>query len=98
MSTPPSILAFTELLRRECEGSTVSVDSPRDPNGEYWLDISVQRFRSAVSWKPKIGFGIFMSDAEDYGARPDEIYSRPEDACARICQLVEGAMNTRAKT
>jgi hypothetical protein len=98
MNTPDPILVFTKLLGQECEGAIVSVDSPRDPNGEYWLDVSLQKFRNSVSWKPKIGFGIFVSDAEGYGERPDEIYARPEDVCARICQLMARAKNNRAKS
>ena len=88
MNTPTPILKFIELLGRECEEASVSVDSPKDPNGEYWLDIAQQKFRTAVSWRPKVGFGIFTSADEGYGVRPDETYSHAENACTRICQMI----------
>jgi DNA-binding XRE family transcriptional regulator len=97
MNMPEPIRDFIKLIGHECEGTEVSVDSPRDPNGEYWLDISVQKFRTSVSFKPKRGFGVFVSDPEGYGERPDEIYARPGAVCARICQLVARTKDTRAK-
>jgi hypothetical protein len=97
MNTPTPISEFTELLGRECEEATVSVDSPRDPNGEYWLDVSQRKFRTSVSWRPKVGFGIFTSADGGYGMRPDEIYSRAEDACTRICQMVARSRDMHPK-
>jgi len=88
MTVPNEIVAFTDLLRHEFDDAEVNVDSPRDPNGEYWLDVSRQKFHSAVSWRPKVGFGVFVSDEESYGQRPDELYAHPDDACTRICQLI----------
>lgn len=98
MNTPIPILKFIELLGRECEEASVSVDSAKDPNGEYWLDVAKQKFRTSVSWRPKVGFGIFTSADEGYGVRPDEIYSHADDACARICQMIARLpdMNSKA--
>jgi len=96
MNMPDPIGLLTKLLGQECEGATVSVDTPRDPKGEYWLDVSVERFRTSVSWRPNIGFGVYVSDSGGYGERPDETYVRPEDVCARICQLVARENDSRA--
>ena len=88
MTDPKEIVEFSELLRQEFDDAIVTVDSPREPKGEYWLDVSRQKFHSTVSWRPKVGFGIFVSDEESYGERPDELYARPGDACTRMCQLI----------
>lgn len=97
MSTPDPIQVLTKLLAHECEGASVTVDVPRDSNGEWWLDIVWQRFRTSVAWNSKYGFGLFTSDSEGFGDRPDEIYAKPKDACARICQLMAHSGETKSK-
>jgi DNA-binding XRE family transcriptional regulator len=98
MSTPNPISQLIELLSRECEDATVSVDVPKDPKGEWWLDIGVQKFRTSVSWNSRSGFGVFTSGEQGFGDRPDEIYAKPVRACARICQLVARSRETQARS
>jgi len=88
MTRPKEISKFLDLLSREWEGVKIDIDSPRDPRGEWWIDIGDGDFQSHVSWKPAFGFGIFTSDKDDvFADRPDEIYRTSADACARICQM-----------
>jgi hypothetical protein len=98
MNTPHPIETLVRLLGESFESTTVSVDAPRDPEGEYWLDVAVERFRSSVSWRPKIGFGIYVSESDGYGERPDEVYERPETTCTRIGQMIARAKDTRARS
>jgi hypothetical protein len=88
MTRPEQLSDFIDELSRECPGAIVNVDAPRDPKGEWWLDVTSGDFQTNVSWRPKFGFGFFTSDDKGFGDRPDEIYRRPTDACTRLCQLI----------
>lgn len=64
-----------------------TIDAPADPNGEWWVDLSLGDFSTNVAWRSSRGFGIFTSDKDAYGDRPDETYREPEQAAKRIRQL-----------
>jgi hypothetical protein len=95
MTRPNEITKLIDLLHEKCRSAVVSVDAPRDPKGEWWLDIADGRFRTAVSWLVDRGFGIFTSEEGGFGVRPDEFYRKPSDACERICQLRANWEDTR---
>jgi hypothetical protein len=88
MNTPVQLSEFIIMLNRECPGASVEVDAPRDPDGEWWLDVVSGHSRENVSWRPKVGFGFFTTDEKGLGDRPDEIYRKVDDACARLCHLI----------
>jgi len=67
-------------------GTSASIDRPRSPEGEWWLDIVAGNLKEGVAWRPKFGFGIFASS--EYGDRPSEIYSDVSQAFTRIHQLL----------
>lgn len=76
---------------------TYEVDAPLDHSGEWWIDLSFDNFSTTVAWRSDRGFGIFTSDEDAYGARPDEIYREPQLAAKRIRQLADrtdGAQST----
>jgi hypothetical protein len=89
MNKPEQLSEFVTMLNRESPGASVEIDAPRDPNGEWWLDIVSGDAREHVSWRPKVGFGFFTTDERGFGDRPDEIYRKVDDACARLCRLIE---------
>lgn len=84
---PQEITQFAELLRTHCPSARASIDEPRDPHGEWWIDVRDGRFRTSLSWMSERGFGVFTSDEKGFGERPDELYSRPSDVFKRVCQL-----------
>jgi len=89
MNKPKQLSAFITTLNRDCPGVLVEVDAPRDPEGEWWLDVANGGSHETVSWRPKVGFGFFTTDEKGFGDRPDEIYRKVEGACARLCRLME---------
>ena len=89
MNKPQQLSEFIAMFSHECPGASIEVDTPRDPNGEWWLDVVGGKFRENVSWRPKVGFGFFTTNERGYGERPDEIYRRADDACTRLCGLIE---------
>ena len=88
MAQPAAIEKFVDLMRRECPEARVAIDVPRDPKGEWMIDVSQGRFRTSVAWRSARGFGIFTAPDQGIGDRPDELYKRPDDACARVVQLI----------
>lgn len=78
---------FIELLKREFPEIAIDVDAPKNPDGEWWLDISVGDFTTAVAWRPAFGFGLFTSEESGFGDKPNEVYRDVELAYRRICKL-----------
>ena len=89
MTQPAAIARFVSHLNQECPEAQVDVDVPRDPKGEWMLDIVQGRFRTSVAWRSALGFGIFSARDHGIGDRPDEIYKHAEAAAARVCQLIQ---------
>lgn len=88
MAQPVAIEKFVDLLHQEFPDARVDVDVPRDPKGEWMIDVAQGRFRASVAWRGAVGFGIFTASDRGIGDRPDEIYERADDACARVVQLI----------
>jgi DNA-binding XRE family transcriptional regulator len=89
MKHPNQIVSFIDALATDCPNAKVSVDAPRDPKGEWWLDISGKDFQNTVAWRAESGFGVFVSPDRGYGDQPDEIYKKADLAARRVCGLIE---------
>lgn len=79
---------FRDLIA--CLGDTVTsydVDRPSDPEGEWWIDLSLGDFSTSVAWRSRLGFGIYRSTDDAYGAGPDETYKESKLAAKRLKQL-----------
>jgi DNA-binding XRE family transcriptional regulator len=83
-----SLDAFLRALSEVAPSARAQIDAPIDPKGETLLDLSDGTFSTEVSYRPDVGFGIFVSDSK-YGQRPDEIYRSASKAAQRIVQLKE---------
>src|SRR5882672_4445621 len=92
-----SVDTFLRMLRRAAPGVRAQVDTPSDPKGETFIDLSDGEFSTEVSYRPEIGFGIFVSE-RTFGQRPDEIYRSAPKAAQRIAQLRETFTNGGAIT
>jgi hypothetical protein len=71
-----------------------SVDAPRDPAGEWFVDLAIGDFQTNVAWRPSYGFGLFTSE-EGYGDYPNEVFRKAEIAALRIQQLHFQWLNSR---
>jgi len=87
-----SLDSFLVALRATSPGMDAQVDAPSDPTGESFIDLSDGDFATEVSYRPTVGFGIYVSD-RIYGQRPDEIYRSASKAAQRILQLRESYKN-----
>lgn len=67
------------------------IDEPLHADGEWWIDLAFEGFSTNVIWQIDCGFGIFTSDDDAYGTRPDELYPEPELAAKRLWQLAKPA-------
>ena len=81
-----SVDDFLDALGEAAPGVGAQVDPPSDPKGETFIDLSDGEFATEVSYRPEVGFGIFVSE-RTFGQRPDEIYRSAAKAAQRIAQL-----------
>jgi len=88
LEIPEPIAEFSKSLAAFIPNAEVKIDRPRDPSGEWWLDVATKNFRSAVAWHPNHGFGVFTRPPE-FADRPDEILRPPALAAKRLGQLHE---------
>lgn len=89
MSLPSAVTYFVDRLSEALPESDVTFDRPADAqSGEWWIDLKCKTFRTTVSWKSDVGFGVF-TDEDAYGGRPDEIYRQPDLAAKRVVLLCE---------
>lgn len=88
VETPKPLLEFIAGISAQLPGLSIETDAPSDPAGEWFVDLTLDGFRSNVAWRPSFGFGLFTSKAE-YGDRPNEIFRTPELAARRISQMNE---------
>jgi hypothetical protein len=82
------LLDFIEVVSAQLPGLSIETDAPSDPAGEWFVDLTLDGFRSNVAWRPSFGFGLFTSEA-GYGDRPNEIFRTPELAARRISQMCD---------
>lgn len=75
-----------EALRGEGLSVQADIDVPSEPNGEWWADISVEGWRTTVSWRASSKFGVYTSD-DGFGFKPDEVYADAQKAALRLLQL-----------
>lgn len=92
-----TIDAFVRELRELAPRASAHVDSPSDPKGESFIDLTDGEFSTEISFRPETGFGIFVSDRQ-YGQRPDEIYRSAAKAAQRIVQLRDSYANVGSIT
>lgn len=86
LEIPEPIAAFSQSLAAFIPTAEVKIDRPRDPSGEWWLDVVSDDFRTSVAWRPNQGFGVFTRPPE-FVDRPDEIYQPPALAAQRLGQI-----------
>ena len=86
VTLPEPIADFAASLRDAIPEVSVEIDRPADPQGEWWLDVASEGFRSNVAWRPGHGFGVFTSE-RGYTDQPDEVYRIADLATKRIQQL-----------
>lgn len=79
-----------ELQRLLGDGlSEFEIDEPDDPAGEWWIDLDLSGYRTTVSWRSGLGFGIYTAQENAYGQSPDELFWEPQLAARRLLQLSE---------
>ncbi len=86
MKFPAEITRFENLLVAEKRGAVIRVDEPRDPKGEWWIDVKIENFQISIAYRESFGFGVFV-ESDGYGERPDEIYKDPMEVCFRVLML-----------
>ncbi len=92
---PDQIAAVEEKVQHRFPEAKVVVDAPSDPNGSWFLDISLRDHIVAVQWKRDRGFGITTNPSSGgYGEGAHESYADFNGAYKRITALLLGLVNT----
>lgn len=82
-----------EAIEREiCHAlpeTSTKLRRPRNPNGEWWLDVKLNDYQVTIQWSLQRGFGVSASGLGDgYGEGPDEVFERPHEILARVVELL----------
>lgn len=97
LALPAELSTFLAQVQDLLGEAEVSFDRPDDAEGEWWIDIRCNGFSTTLSWRPKLGFGVF-TDEPLYGSRADELYRRPDLAARRVMLLCEQWRTSRLVT
>jgi len=92
---PEQLAAVEERIRHRFPDATIEVDTPSDPKGPWFLDISLQGHVVAVQWRQDRGFGISTNPSDGgYGEGVHERFEGPDSAYKRITALLLGQAST----
>ena len=85
-----AIEGLRDALVKRFPGIATEIDPPAGEAGLWQLDVRPGGGLPwiVVEWRPDLGFGVSTPGADDYGTKPDEIYSNPKAAYDRVAQLV----------
>ena len=79
-------LELMTALQTRFPGFEFVLDAAETATGSSWINIKNQTI--AMEYRPGTGFGLFLSDDDSYGSRPDEIYRDGELLMKRLGQLL----------
>ncbi|HEY6560147.1 MAG TPA: helix-turn-helix domain-containing protein [Polyangiaceae bacterium] len=68
---------------------------PRNPQGQWWLDVRQDGHTVSIQWSVRQGFGISASAFGDgYGEGPEETFAEGREATARVIELLKTRQHT----
>lgn len=76
-------------IGRRLPGATLRLDTPRHPDGVWWLDVQLGERGVVVEWRPLRGFGLSALPDDGLGSGADEIYREPDEVVARVVDILE---------
>ena len=78
------------VLADRIPGASIQLDSPENPAGEWWLDITCEGHSASIVWSPARGFGVTASALPvGYGEGPEETYPSLEETADRVAKILE---------
>jgi len=90
--------AIKEKISILVPDASISLDPSETPTGSSWLDIESDNYTLAIECKPSLGFGLYSSDDDSFGAGPDEVYRNIDSLLKRISMLlIEHKINIKLK-
>ncbi|WP_338847005.1 helix-turn-helix domain-containing protein [Massilia sp. W12] len=81
------LLELMQTLEKQFPGVEFILDQAESDAGSSWINIVGQSL--AIEYRPAFGFGVFLSEEDGYGSRPDEIYTDVEFLLRRLGQLLQ---------
>jgi DNA-binding transcriptional regulator YiaG len=77
-----------ECLGARFPSASLTIDRPDVESGGWFLDAMLEGHLVVVEWRADRGFGVSTPSEDDYGAKPDEVYTTAEAAYNRIVELL----------
>jgi hypothetical protein len=75
-------------LRARFPGATVTIDSPSDPAGTWYVDVRGQQQGLTIQWRRDRGFGVSTAPGA-YGEGAEELYSTVAQVENRVAELLQ---------
>jgi len=88
------IQKLAKRLKRQMPNATISLQEPHDPDGIWWLDVTLNDESIAIDWSRAGKFGLSSIPREGFGDAPDEVYSSIGEAMRRVVALLKSGQHT----
>lgn len=75
-------------IRDRSPTAEIVLDPPKNPAASWWLDVRAGDLAVTVEWRPARGVGVSARPDAVFGERSDEMYDCPDQAFARVDQLL----------
>lgn len=96
-----SIEVIRKMLAEQFPSAQTNLEPPDNPNGGWFLDVTLGNRRAVIEWRLNHGFGVSdcsCPDSHGYGEGPDKVF-RDHDAAfqgvANILQCSELTENSK---
>lgn len=82
-------------IKQRFPDATLSLDSPTDPEGPWFLDVSHGDYSLVIEWRANLGLGLSSPEDDSFGEGPDEVYPNVDFAWERVRHLILARIKTR---
>lgn len=87
MGPNKEIVLMVSNIRKRFPFAVVSVDAPKNPKGQHFIDVRTKKSHIPIAWRPDKGFGFF-SKKSVYGEGPDQIFTDPEKVLEELREML----------
>jgi hypothetical protein len=74
-------------LQTRFPGATVTIDTPSDPAGTWYVDVRGKQQALTIQWRRDLGFGVSTAPGA-YGEGAEETYSTIAQVEDRVAELL----------
>lgn len=94
MTPEKQVAKLERLIKTSLPGSSVSIDAPARPSGDWFVDVECDSQAFVIEYRPKLGFGLSSIPSDGYGEGPDEFLQDDRRLIERLVALVRERAST----